>query len=322
MSDEVKAPLEPETDSGHAVEPYANDEVTASPGAVPPNGPMFPVPPAPVGTPAAGCGCGGGGGPSARSRGYVYAVGHIEARFPNVSVEKELAQAVSRADTQGMTDSQATHAVLTEPANRYLARQMCWVLGIEEIDAYLLVPRDSAEVDLLVETIRPTPRADDVDVVIGVLGDLAAPERCNGLALPEVGFEQIYSFDTQSFLDSIPCPPGRTGDAFQAAAQELIRRVLDLTDNTGSTDKHRALNYLTMRYPDIYSVAAEQFAKDASLTGVEASRSEVSRTRTLIDVVFTYTSRTNNVADRFAARVDVTEMFPFLTSPLSPYYLH
>ncbi|MGI5447461.1 hypothetical protein ACQEVM_17070 [Streptomyces sp. CA-243310] len=77
-----------------------------------------------------------------------------------------------------------------------------------------------------------------------------------------------------------------------------------------------------MRYPDIYSVAAEQFAKDASLTGVEASRSEVSRTRTLIDVVFTYTSRTNNVADRFAARVDVTEMFPFLTSPLSPYYLH
>lgn len=181
-----------------------------------------------------------------------------------MSVEKELAQAVSRADTQGMTDSQATHAVLTESANRYLARQMCWVFSIEEIDAYLLVPRDSAEVDLLVDTIRPAPGADDVDVVIGVLGDLAAPDRCNGLALPEVGFEQIYSFDTRSFLDSIPRPPGRTEGAFQAAAQELLRRVLDLTDNTGSTNKHRALDYLTMRYPEIYSVAAEQFAKGAS----------------------------------------------------------
>ncbi|MGW1140875.1 cyanobactin maturation protease PatG family protein [Streptomyces zhihengii] len=210
-----------------------------------------------------GCGCGGAGGPRGAG-GHVYAVGRVEARFPDLGVEKELEQAVGRADTHGMTDGQAVHTVLNEPANRYLARQMCWVLTIGGIDAYLLVPRDSAEVDLLVETVRPTPGAGDVDVVIGT----------------------------------------------------------ELTDNTGSTDRHRAVNYLALRYPRIYSAAAAQYAKNCALTGVDTSRSEVSRTRTLIDVVFTYTDRTTNVADRLAARVDVTGMFPFLAAPLSQYCVH
>lgn len=34
-------------------------------------------------------------------------------------------------------------------------------------------------------------------------------------------------------------------------------------------------------------------------------------------MAFTYTNPSTNVADRFAARVDVTDMFPFLASPLS-----
>ncbi|MFD0428624.1 hypothetical protein ACFQ60_13740 [Streptomyces zhihengii] len=60
----------------------------------------------------------------------MYAVGRVEARFPDLGVEKELEQAVGRTDTRGMTDGQAVHTVLNEPANRYLARQMCWVLTI------------------------------------------------------------------------------------------------------------------------------------------------------------------------------------------------
>lgn len=121
-------------------------------------------------------------------------MGAVKAHFPNRGVEKELAQAVSRAVTEGLTDSQATHVVLTEPANRHLSRQMCWVLTIDNTDAYLLVPRDSAQVDLLVETVRPSPRPGDVEVVIG------------GLPLPEVRFEQIYSFDTQSSTSRCATP--------------------------------------------------------------------------------------------------------------------
>ena len=65
------------------------------------------------------------GGAAAPS--YVYSIGRIEPRFPRLSVEKELVQATGRADTAGLTDRQALHAVLSKPENRYLVRQVCWV---------------------------------------------------------------------------------------------------------------------------------------------------------------------------------------------------
>src|SRR5262245_7627918 len=49
--------------------------------------------------------CGSGAGSMPVS--HIYAIGRIEARFPRVSVEKEFAQAVGRAETAGQTDQQA-----------------------------------------------------------------------------------------------------------------------------------------------------------------------------------------------------------------------
>ena len=88
---------------------------------------------------------------------YVYAIGRVEARFPNLAAEKEFAQATGRTDTAGKTDQQTFHAVLSERQNRYLVRQLCWVLTIQGLETYLLPPRDPADIDLLVEAIRPAP---------------------------------------------------------------------------------------------------------------------------------------------------------------------
>ena len=44
---------------------------------------------------------------------YVYALGRVEPRFPSLAVEKEFAQATGRAETAGLTDRQALHAVLS-----------------------------------------------------------------------------------------------------------------------------------------------------------------------------------------------------------------
>lgn len=85
---------------------------------------------------------------------YVYAIGRIEARFPRLSVEKEFAQATGRAETAGQTDQQVFYNVLSKPENRYLARQMCWVLMIQGWETYLLKPRDPRDFDRLVEAIR------------------------------------------------------------------------------------------------------------------------------------------------------------------------
>src|SRR6266545_7428012 len=116
-----------------------------------------------VGTETCGsCGSPAGANPySAGAMGFGYALGRVEPRFPSLSVEKELAQATGRAETNGLTDRQALHSVLSERRNRYLVRKLCWVLTIEGLETYILHPHDPADWDLLVEALRPTPRPGD-----------------------------------------------------------------------------------------------------------------------------------------------------------------
>ena len=251
---------------------------------------------------------------------FVYAIGRVEARFPNLAAEKEFAQATGRTDTAGKTDQQTFHTVLSQRQNRYLARQLCWVLTVQGLDTYLLTPRDPGDIDLLIEAIRPVPTPNDIDVVIGLRGPIAPPEMCNGLMVPIVVFDQIYSFDRDALIKAIPRPERTTAAQFTPIAEELFGRIMQLTDNAGATDEHRALNYLAMRYPAIYAKAAEEFAKDCSLTGVEVRPSPLSGTRNIVDVIFSYTNRNTDYTEKFFVRCDVTEEFPFLVTKMSPYY--
>lgn len=264
--------------------------------------------------------CAGGGQPGGEaSQHFVYAVGRIEPRFPSASLEKEFAQAAGRADTSGLTDREVTHAVLSAREHRYLVRQMCWVMTIEGMDTYILVPRDPADFDLLVDTLRSTPGPADLDCVIGAYGPIAPPEMC-GLMVPIVAFDQIYSFDRDSLVKSIPRPSTITAKDFDPAAAELFDRIMQIADNAGATDEHRALNYLAMRYHAIYASAADAFARNASLTSVDVARSRLSVTRNVLDVIFSYTGRTTDATEKLFVRVDVTDEFPFLVTKLSPYY--
>jgi hypothetical protein len=251
---------------------------------------------------------------------YVYALGRIEARFPNLALEKEFAQATGRVETTGQTDRQAFQSALSERTNRYLVRQLCWVLTIEGLETYILRPRDPADFDLLVEAIRGAPRVTDLDVVIGVRGSIAPPELCNGLMIPIVAFDQIYSFDRDELVRAIPRPEQIEAERFEAAAGELFDRIMQLADNVGATDEHRALNYLATRYPTIYARTSEAFGQNFALTRVEVRPSRLSGTRKIVDVIFSYTNRQTDVTEQYFVRVDVTEEFPFLVTKLSPFY--
>lgn len=277
------------------------------------------------GCPGGECICGAQAG-SNRNEGqtmiasYVYALGRVEPRFPRLSVQKEFAQAAGRAETAGLTDRQALHKVLVDRPNRYLARQLCWVLTVEGLETYILQPRDPADFDLLVEALRPASRPTDVDVVIGVRGPVAPPELCNGLMVPMVMFAQIYSFDVDSLIKSLPRPKEITAKEFTPAAEELFMRIMQMADNAGATDEHRALNYLAVRYSAIYATAAECHGRACSLTAVDVRPSRLSGIRKIVDVIFSYTHRQTDVTEKFFVRVDVTEEFPFLVTKLSPYY--
>lgn len=249
---------------------------------------------------------------------HVYAIGRIEARFPRLSVEKEFAQVSGRSDSAGLTDAQLLRSVLSE--HRYLARLMCWVLLVREIETYILLPSDPMELQLLVDTIRPDPSALDLDVVIGRRGPVASPDTCNGLTVPLVAVDQIYSFDRELFRRSIPKPDTISDEQFPAVTAQVLDLILQVADNAGATEDHRALNYLAMRYPEIYKRTARAFDQDFSLSGVNVRRSPLGGARSVVDCIFTYTNRSSGFTEKEAVSVDVTDELPFLVTPLSTYY--
>ena len=254
---------------------------------------------------------------------YVYALGRIEPRFPNLGLEREFRQAMGRTNTAGLTDRQALREVLSERHNRYLLRQLCWVLTIQGLETYILRPRDPGDFDLLAEALRPEPQATDVDVLVGTLGPLTSPDVCNGLMIPIVAFDQVYSFGRDQLVEALvsqaTVPQVQIG-TYQAAVGEVFDRLIQLVDNVGTTDGHRALNFLATRYPQIYARATEQYVANYSLTAVELRVSPVSDTRRVLDVILSFTNRRTDFTEKYYVSVDVTEEFPFVARNLGPYF--
>jgi len=250
---------------------------------------------------------------------FVYAIGRIEFRPPSRAIDKEIFQVAGREQAQG-TNHEVFHAVLSKKENRYLVRQLCWIMTCSGIETYILQPRDPADFELLVQAVRPRPEPGDLDLVIGLRGPVAPAELCNGLMLPTVGFDQIYPFNRESLIGSLANGASGDKDAARQGAAEVLDRILQITDNAGAANEHRALNYLAVRYARIHTHAAEQFSRNCWLTSVETRPSPVDGVRRLVDVVFSYTHRETDFTEKFSVRVDVTEEFPFLVSKLGPYY--
>ena len=122
------------------------------------------------------------------------------------------------------TDQQAFYNVLSKPENRYLARQLCWVLTIQGLETYIAAAARSP--GLSIGWWRPSVRQPsplDIDVVIGTRGPIAPPELCNGLMVPIVVFDQIYSFDRDALIKAIPRPEKMTRQAVRGGGRGGVR---------------------------------------------------------------------------------------------------
>jgi PatG C-terminal len=254
---------------------------------------------------------------------YIYAVGKVVHRFPNRSLEMELAQAIGRrpeGETKSLTHPEVIHKVLTDPANRYIARQICYVLNIEGLETYILISSDPLDFDRLAQALRPAPDVGDIDVIIGRRGPMASPEMCNGLVAPIVIVNQIYSFDRDTLMKAIPKRKGTSEDQIKKTGYALFNHIIQIADNAGATDEHRAVNYLAVRYDEIYHRTQLLQDENYSVSGVEVRPSRLSGTRKIVDVVFSYENRANRATQKWFTRVDVTQEFPFLVSPMQEYF--
>jgi hypothetical protein len=165
-------------------------------------------------------------------------------------------------------------------------------MTIEGLETYIVVPRDPMDYDALIESLRASPTPMDLDVLIGVRGPIAGPDACNGLMLPIVFFDTLYSFDRDSFINAIPRPANTADGEFAPAATDLFDRII-LTDNAGASDQDRALNYLAVRYPAIYEAAAFALADNSSLSAVRVHTSTLSGVRRIVEVIFSLYQQTH-----------------------------
>jgi hypothetical protein len=277
---------------------------------------------------------------SARSRGqsaFVYAVGRLAPQFPSLGVEKEFAQLTEGLGGGGLVEIELLRGVLDVPENRYLGRHLCWVFTTQHVEAFTVLPRDDADVTRLVEMISPDESEGVVHVVVGRFSPGAADSPCVASRLPTVIADQLLAFTLDEFAQALPdadtaadkemlgeqqpTPPGGNGapEQFQAVVREVFVRLTRRADNYGIADDHRAFNYIALRYPPIYHTVMQAYRQGKRLVSVDGRHSH-SASRRLVAVRLTFRHRHTEIIERYHCVVDVTDLFPFLASPLTLVY--
>jgi hypothetical protein len=291
-----------------------------------------------------GCGCGGGGGSDCACKQkpaapeipppprFVLAIGTLHYDFPSPGLRAEFGSATALV-TKTAPENYLAWDILSQGSSLNVARSLCWTLQISGparsagVDAYILVPRTYVELNQMIATLQPTGFIGDrvLTAVTGTVGPVAPPHFCNGLQLPVVSVEHISSFRFTDFATNI----ASQAEIKVEVAASIFGQFLQVTDNAGELDEHRAINYLALRYLDVYRHTARLLDDGWELTSVSAQPARVQGVRRIIEVVFQYTSRDGGGAGRpLRARetmyryckVDVTEQYPFLVSDWAPFY--
>jgi hypothetical protein len=244
---------------------------------------------------------------------WVYVIGDVDPRYPSLAVEKEAIGAMARTPAaKGLSNEAALQKVLEAPENAYLVREMCFVLLVQEMERYILVPHYPQDYSMLVEASRS-----ELSAVIGTVGPIANPDVCNGLTLPYLIFDMIYNFDAKGLIKDLPVPQNADGAKFRAAATDIFNQIAPLIPNGTGTE--RALAYLLMKDPGLYHNISEAFNQDAQLTSVEVKAAPVSSTQNLVDVVVRTQDRKTGVQKSVFARLALAAKLPYVVSYWQPY---
>lgn len=259
--------------------------------------------------------------------GYVFAIGRIKPFFPALDLEKEYKQLVPRPPPpalNGATEDRILQWVLQE--NPFLAREMGWVFLIQNVSTYLLDPRSPSELEQFVKSIVPTSTTEvSYDVIIGVQDPGATLGAGDG-SVPGVTVNRTYQFTLTDLVNSVIAALQAQGVMPLPASAQITRLfddLLQLADNTGDADEHRALNYASVNYPEIYvplSSGGPGAVVTSYFTGVEPRRSPLGGGRAIIDVILSYMNQTSGVVNKRYTAIDVSGQFPFLVTPLQPYF--
>lgn len=274
------------------------------------------------------CSCQGGGAgasPTAAGSTPVYAFGTLRMVFPSKSMEAEMQRALASmhaAAMPGVVPYFDVHSgyglqLLGQGQYDYLFRDACFILTIGKIDAYLVQARSTPELQSMVAAANQLDDPTIYSAIIGQLGPIAGPQACNGLQLPIVYCNQIFSMPrlwltrhVQSYFSA----EGNDAPLTAAQTQQLSLLGLQMTDNMGASPEHRALNYVALRYPLVYEITADMYGDGYMLLRIEVTPGRAPDER---DVVFVYQRLEVGQVVQWRCSIDVSGMYPYITQRLS-----
>jgi len=247
---------------------------------------------------------------------FVYAVGRLRAEFPDDGVAHEFAQ-LTGVDSRALVQAGDLKEALARPESRYLAYHICWVFGGPGGgDVCTVHPRDSHDIDELLDLLGGDD--DDVEALVGAPASPALVSACTAPGLAAVTPDQVLRFTMDEFVAALPAPDAGEGaaDRYRQVVRDLFAQLTQRAGNLGTSDEHRALNFLALRYPPLYQLAFRVVGEGKALVGVDP-RHATAGGRRVVSVRLVFRDHRSHLVERYHCTVDVTDLFPFLTSSLS-----
>ncbi len=254
----------------------------------------------------------------------IYAIGSVRAEFRSNSIQREFQFERSSMELGTRTEREMFYDVLSR--RRDLARSICWILTVESIPVYHIIPRTDRDLDDFVNALKPEESGDwsDTTVVVGTKGPV---RECAGFALPVVFTETLYAFPEQALMESmisniVPAQTGVTSEQSISIAKEVFERIRQISDNMGETPEHRAINYIAVRFTPLYETVMRLKARNYSLASIDVRQSRLyTDLHRVYDVIVTFEPNFAAAIEQYFVRVDVTDIYPHVHSTaMQPFF--
>jgi hypothetical protein len=231
----------------------------------------------------------------------AYVLCDVDAVYPDLGVEKYALMKMRGPDFNGLAKNEALQLALEK--NSDVARQMCYVALVQEVESYILIPRfPDVGYPMLIEAAKS-----EISAVIGTVGPSAGPDMCNGLTLPILIFDAIFNFNQEAFVAEIPVPEHVDEARLRAAANGLWDQLVPLIGL--GTGTNRALAHLLLSDDSWWRFAiTEQLNQNAELKSVDVQPVPAT-TRTLVNVKATFLYRGNLIEKTYYRTFDLTNRF-------------
>lgn len=280
---------------------------------------------------------------------FIYVAGFIQAEFDNLGLEKEFERSLASSNDHGdaalfmpedvkqtLTDKHwyedrayCLYKHLSNPKNRYIARQMKWSLinGYRD-EMYRLEPNNQ-DLNALINALKPNDnngsnRSDKNANTLTPINVIGAYRQNAQEALPSI---QVLKIDMITGAEIVLKIHAQHGGFNDKKIKKVVADMLSLSENNGDTDQDRALNYALRYNLDIYMGAYELIYNHASshsdrevaqLNNVTVL-TEICGERKIAKVIFDFQNVQNSIGQHWYCAIDVTDDYPFLLTKFKRY---